>query len=147
MRPCGHLRRFDLPSWSSKRSAVVFMNRLPLIVVLRMREAIWTRKRLRSLIGFKSQITLLERGRLLVIAEPAIAEHQVVVCLQILGIDGDRLLQLVNRLPIFVLQEEDATDVVDHYAILWILLRGKSQVLQGFVVASFIPKRTRVEVM
>ena len=77
MRSCGHLRRFDLPSWSSKWSAVVFMNRLPLIVVLGMRKAIGTRKRLRSLIGLESQIALLERGRLLVIAEPAIAEHQV----------------------------------------------------------------------
>src|SRR5690348_9944487 len=107
----------------------MFVNCLPLVVVFRMRQAIGSGERLCGFVGFESKVALLVSRSLLVVADTAIAEHEVVVRLQILGIDNDGLLQLVNCLLIFVLKEEDAADVVADNAILGILLRRETQML------------------
>src|SRR6185437_3433945 len=60
---------------------------LPLVIVVRMRLPIRSRDRLRSLVGLEPQIAHLMIVGILLVAEPVVAKHQVVVRLQVLGID------------------------------------------------------------
>ena len=48
----------------------------------------------------------------LFVAESVVAEHQVVVRLQVFGIDRQHRLQNFHRLVILALQEQDASQIV-----------------------------------
>src|SRR5439155_23987853 len=64
-----------------------------------------------------------------------IAEHQVVVRLQILGIDVQRVLELDDRLLEPPLQEQDASQLVAHDAIAPVLRRRDLEMLERLVVS------------
>ena len=66
----------------------MLMDGLALVVVLGVNQTIRTGKGLRRLIGFEAQIAFLIFVRLIGISQTAITQHEIVVCLQILGIDG-----------------------------------------------------------
>ena len=52
-----------------------------------------------------------------VIAEALIAQHQVVVRLQIFRVDSQHLVELLDRFRELPLQEEDAAELIEHDAI------------------------------
>src|SRR5271170_908710 len=65
----------------------VLVNRLPLVVVFGMQLAIGPGDGLRRLIGFEAQIALLVLFRELFVAQTIVGKHQIVVRLQVFGID------------------------------------------------------------
>src|SRR5260370_13780525 len=85
--------------WSrADRHGNMFMDRLPLVVVFGVRLAIGSRDRLRRLIGFESQIALFVFIGARFVTQTAVAEHQVVMRLQIFRInrEGDRKSTRLN---------------------------------------------------
>src|SRR5579872_767230 len=71
-----------------KRRGLMFVNRLALVVILGMKLTIRAGKRLRRLICLESQVEFLFVVRLLRLAQTLVAEHEIVMRLQVLGIDG-----------------------------------------------------------
>src|SRR2546423_11475201 len=84
----------------AQRHRYMFMNRLPLVIVLRMRLPVRSGNRLRPFIRLEPQIAVFVLIRPRLVAQPAVAKHQVVVRLQILRINLQRLFKLADRLPI-----------------------------------------------
>src|SRR6267378_944353 len=121
------LRDYSL-RWSARRgrllglrrckyNADVFMNRLPLVVILGMSLAVWPGDGLGRFIGLEPQIPRLVFVGFGVVAKPVVAQHQVVMRLQILGIDGERLFEFLNRVGVALLQKQDAPKLVTHHAV------------------------------
>ena len=104
----------------------MLMDGLALVVVLGVNQTIRTGKGLRRLIGFEAQIAFLIFVRSIGISQTAITQHEIVVCLQILGIDGHCFLELIDRFLIFVLQEKNPANIVDNHTVLRILLFSDS---------------------
>src|SRR5216684_747884 len=71
----------------------VIVNRLPFIVILRAQEPWLGGERLRCFIGFESQEKFLFAIRLVHLTEPPVAQHQVVMRLDILRIDVQGFLE------------------------------------------------------
>src|SRR5579883_2757295 len=99
----------------------MLMDGLALEIVVGMRLAIGAGDRLRSFIGFEAQIALLVSAGAGIVAEAGIAEHQIVIGLEILGIDGKRLLKFFHGISVALLEEEDATEFVVDDAVARIL--------------------------
>ena len=55
----------------------------------------------------------------LFVPEAVVTEHQVVMRLQVFGIDFEHALQRLYSLVVFALQEEDAAQIVQRDAIAW----------------------------
>ena len=89
-----------------ERNGFMFMDRLPLVVVFRMKLAISASESLRCLVGLEAQILLLLMLRLICLAQTLIAQHKVVMGLQVLGIDVQDLLEFSNGIAAFPLKEE-----------------------------------------
>ena len=68
------------------------------------------RQRLRRLIGFESPEELLFALGLGGLSQAAVAEHQIVVRLQIFGIDRERLLRSADGVGVAALQELNAAE-------------------------------------
>src|SRR4051812_6205688 len=83
----------------------VFVNRLALVVVFGMRHAELTRDRLRGLIRLKTQIAFLMLFGAGGLSESGVAEHQVVMSLEVFRIDLQNLLKLGDGFRVFLLQE------------------------------------------
>ena len=99
----------------------MFVNRLTLVVIFRIAEPIGSCDRLGGFVGLKSQISCLMFPRHLFVAHPSISEHQVVVGLQIFGIDGKYSLQRSNCVRIFSLQKQHSAKIVDSDSVTRIL--------------------------
>ena len=99
----------------------MLVDRLPLIVVFRIQLPVWPCDGLSGFIGFESQIPSLVFLSLLVIAQAVVAEHEVVVRLQILRINGEHLLECRDAVVIFSLQEKDSSEIIQRDAIPRIL--------------------------
>ena len=112
------------------------VDRLPFVVVGGIQLPEGPGDRLGGLVGLEAQIQLLFAPGGLGVAQTTVAEHQVVVRLQILGIDRDHTLQEIDRVPVLTLQEEDACLLIQHHAIAWILRFRGAQMFEGFVVAA-----------
>src|SRR6185369_4267789 len=86
------VKRIGAGSVAPQRSiaplSIVVVNRLPLIVVLGPGETGLLGERLRGLVGFEAAEELLLALGFRGPAEAAVAEHQVVVRLNVLGVDG-----------------------------------------------------------
>ena len=117
----------------------MFVDHLPFVVVLGMLLTVLAGQDLTGFVGFEPFIqALVVRGGLHV-AETAIGEHQRVVRHQILGIDGENVLQGVDGVSVVPLQELNSADLVQHDPILRVLYPGGLQVAQGGrVVARFL---------
>ena len=70
------------------------------------------------------------------LAQPVIAEHEVVVCLQVFGIDGQDGLQNFHRFIVLALQEENASQIVQSDAIPRILGQDSSESRSGPIVVA-----------
>ena len=62
-----------------------------------------------------------------VLAEAPVAEHQVVVRLQIFGVDGERIFENPDCVGVATLEEHDAADLIDYYAVARVLAAGFGQ--------------------
>ncbi len=82
-----------------------------------------------------------------VVAETVVAEHQIVVRLQILGIDAERSFKFLHRIRIFLLQKINPAEFVTHDAIERILLQYALQFGDGFVVLAFFFEVARIKII
>ena len=137
-------RRISIAAWVGE---AVLVNRLPLVVVVRMQLPIWPGDRLRCFVSLEAlvQRSLMSRAR--VIAEALIAQHQVVMRLQILRVDAQHLVELLDRFGELAFQEEDPAELIEHDAIAWIKIRRRTQVPQRLVVAPVVFQRDAEEEM
>jgi len=71
----------------------MLMNLLPLIVVIRMKLSVRPRNRLRRFISLEALVQSLLVRSAFGIAQSLVAEHQVVVSLQVFGVDLQRVLE------------------------------------------------------
>ncbi len=90
----------------------MFVDCLTLVVVFRIQLSIRSGDGLRGFVGLETQVAYLVLMRPLVIAQSLVAEHQVVVRLQVLGINGHNRPQHAHRVHILALQEQDPPQVV-----------------------------------
>src|SRR5216684_30841 len=74
-------------AWRRKRNRDMLVNRLALVVVLRMRPAVRARYGFGGFVGLEAQIADLIIVRPVFQAQAAITEHQIVIGLQILRIN------------------------------------------------------------
>ena len=84
-------------------------------------------------------------GRALGVPKSLRGEHQVVVGLEILGIDGQRLLEHGDRLGVLAPQEEQPADLVVRDPVPGIRLLHRPQVGERLVVAAERLQRHRPE--
>src|SRR5580704_6290366 len=91
-----------------ERDGDVFVDGLALVVVVGMGLAIGAGQGLGGFVGFEAEVTILVRVSAGFVAEAGVAEHQVVVGLEIFGIDGKRLLEFFDGVGVAFLEEEDA---------------------------------------
>src|SRR5262249_23771284 len=90
----------------------VLVNRLPRQVLLGVQAAVRPGDRLGRLVRLETGVQRLLAPLLVLAAEGAVGEHEIVVRRQILGIDAQGLLELGDRFLVPALQEEDAADLV-----------------------------------
>src|SRR3974390_614116 len=128
-----------------ERYTDMLVDRLALVIVLGMCLAVSAGQRLRGLIGFESQVAILMLGGHLFVAQPGVAQHQVVVGLQIFGIDRQRLLKFLHRIRVTFLKKIDASQFVVHHAIARKLRQHALQRFCRFVVLTFFLQYARVE--
>ena len=114
------------------------MDGLALQVVVGMGLAVGSGEGLRRFIGLEAEIALLVIIGAGFVAEAGVAEHQVVVGLQIFGIDRKRLLEFLDGIGVAFLQKEDAAKFVVDHAVARILSEYGSEHAFGFVVLAFI---------
>src|SRR5216684_2158133 len=81
---------------------------LPFVVVFRIDLTIRAGDGLRSFVGFEAQVASLMFFSHLFVTETVVAEHKVVVRLQVLGIDGEHLLQDFKGIGVLPLQKQNA---------------------------------------
>jgi hypothetical protein len=72
---------------------------------------------LRGLVGFETAEQFFFAFGVGSLAQAPVAEHQVIVGLQIFRVDGERVFEGGYGFGVFPLQEEDAADLVDYYSI------------------------------
>ena len=106
----------------------MLVDRLALVVVFGMQLAIGAGDRLRRFVGLEAQIARLMFLRQLLVAQAVVAEHQVVVRLQVFGIDGQHRLQNLHRIVVFALQKQHAPQIVQRHAIARILRQHYAQI-------------------
>ena len=114
----------------------MLVDTLPLVVVFRVLPAVVARNRLRGLIGLEPLVERLLALRVGDSSSAATGEHQVIVGLQILGIDFEDPPERRNRIVIAPLQEEDAPDFVEDRPVSRVLSLRDSQMFQSIVVPS-----------
>src|SRR5438105_6879491 len=96
----------------SKCDAEVFVNRLALVVVRRMRLPVRTGDSLRGFIGLESQVARFVLFCFLVVAEAVVAEHQIVMRLQIFGINGESFFEFGDSVGVPLFEEKDAAEFI-----------------------------------
>src|SRR5262245_5429893 len=122
------------------------MNRLPLVVVFRMRHPELSGDRLGGLIRLEPQISLLVLVRAILLSESVVAEHEIVVSLYIFRIDRQHLLKLRNSFRVFLLQKQNAPSIIADDTILRILLDNLAQLRERIIVFPFRSQNARIEV-
>ncbi len=121
------------------------MDGLTLVVVLGVSLAIGARQGLGGFVGFEAEVTLLVFVGAGFVAEAGVAQHEVVVGLQVFRVDRERLLEFFHRVPVALLQEEDAAEFVVDDAIARELREDGLQNLRGLVVVALFFQDTGVE--
>src|SRR6266705_955793 len=117
---CGYFgcwRLFLFLRSGGQRDAVVFVNRLALVVVFGMPLAVRAGDGLRRFIGFKPQVARLVLFGFGFLPEAGVAEHQIVVRLQIFGVDGQRFVEFGNGICVAFFKEEHAAKFVVYDAV------------------------------
>src|SRR5580765_8307509 len=112
------------------------VNLLALVVVVGRAQTVRTGNRLGRFVGLESRIKrLLARGERRV-ADTLVAEHEIVVRLEIFGIDQEHLSERRDGVVEPPLQEMNPSDLVEHDAVARILLGSDAQVIERFVITS-----------
>ena len=88
------------------------MNRLSLIVILGTQLSGASRQLLRSLIRLEALEERLFALRLVGLPQAPVAEHQVVMCLNVFGIHGQHLFQRTSGFFVAALEEQDASGLI-----------------------------------
>src|SRR6266403_4068388 len=96
-------------------------------------------------VGFETEIAFLVFVGAGFVAEAGVAEHQVVIGLEIFGVDGECLLEFFRGVGVTFLQEEDAAEFVVDDAITGELGENGFEGLGGFVVVAFFFQNAGVE--
>ncbi len=112
----------------------MLVNRLTLVVVFERLQSIGSGDGLRGLVGFEASVQDPLAGRERCVAHALVAEHQVVVGLEVLRVDFERLLEARNRLVEAALEETDAADLVEHHAVTRVLIGDEAEALDRLVV-------------
>ena len=99
----------------------VLMHALSLVVVLGMQLPVGSRNHLRGFICFETQVEFPFSLGFIGLPQALVAEHQVVVRLQIFGINRKHGLQDLHGLGIFALQEKNASQIVERNTVTRIL--------------------------
>ena len=121
------------------------MNRLPLVVVFRMSLPVRSGNGLRRFVRLESQVAFFVCFGFGFVAQAVVAEHQVVVRLQIFRIDAERVFKFFHGVRILLLQKIDAPQLVAHHAVARILLQHDLQVRDRLVILAFFFQDARVE--
>src|SRR5580692_3036247 len=96
----------------------VLVDILPLVVVFRIELAIRPSDGLRRFISLEAQVASLMFFSHFFVAESVVAEHEIVVGLQVFGIDGQHLLQNFHGVRIFSLKKQNAAKIVQRHPIM-----------------------------
>ena len=99
----------------------MLVDRLPFVVVFRVRLAISARKCLRGLISFEAHIQLLLMLCLVGLTQALIAEHEIVVSLQVFRIDAEYPLQGRDGIRVLPFQKEDSAQIILRDAVTRVL--------------------------
>src|SRR5579885_2928474 len=112
-----------------KRYRRMLVDRLGLIIIIRMREFIGTGDRHRRLISLEAQVELLLSRSQFIIIQTSIAEHQVVMSFQVFRINALSLVILLDGLSVFALQEKQASHLISHDTIVRVTFGGQSKLM------------------
>ena len=112
----------------------MLVNRLALVIVLGIQLPIRPGDGLGSLIRLESQVAHLMLVGLFLVAQTVVAEHQVVMRLQILGIDSEYLVQFGDCVLVLALEKKDPSQIVERNAIVGILPDYFSQMLGRLLI-------------
>jgi len=96
-------------------------------------------------VGFEAEIAFLVFVGAGFVAEAGVAEHEVVIGLEIFGVDGECLLEFFRGVGVTFLQEEDAAEFVVDDAITGELGENGFEGLGGFIVVAFLFQNAGVE--
>src|SRR5882672_1004039 len=83
--------------------------------------------------------------RLRIITQAVVTEHQVVVRLQILGINGKRLFEFLYRLRVALLKKEHAAHLVANHTVTRELLKHDSQVSNRAIIIAVFLEGSRIK--
>ena len=86
----------------------MFMDGLALVVVFGVGLAIGAGQGLGGFVGFEAEVAFLVLVGAGFVAEAGVAEHEVVVGLEIFRIDGEGLLEFFDGVGVALLEKEDA---------------------------------------
>src|SRR5262245_25476434 len=110
--------------------ALVLVNLLALVVLLRFEQPSSARDRLRGFLSLESLEQLLLALGFRFVAEAAIREHRRVVSLHVFGVDVENCVDRLDGLRVFTLEEQDARLLVRSHAVARILLQNRFERLQ-----------------
>ena len=99
----------------------MLVDQLPFVVVFGMRLAINAGKCLGRLVSFEAHVELLLMLRLVRLTQALIAEHEIVMSLQVFRVDAEYPLQGRDGIRVFPLQEEDSAQIIQSYAVARVL--------------------------
>src|SRR6266702_3398589 len=128
--PCG---RFPLRH-RPESDAEVLVNRLALVVVFGVRLTVRPGDGLRGFVGLETEISRLVLAGFGIIAEAVVAEHQVVMRLQIFGIDRERLFKLFHCVCVTPLQKKHPAQFIAYHTVTRKLLEHGPQMSRRAVV-------------
>ena len=123
----------------------MFVNRLALVVVFGMQLAVRAGDGLCRFIGFKPQVARLVLFGFAFLPQARVAKHQIVVRLQIFGIDGQRFFEFGNGVGVAFFKEEHAAKFVVDDAVARELLNDNPEVCDGAVVVAVFTEGFRIE--
>ena len=113
----------------------MLVNLLALIIVVRMQLTVRTGDGLRRFVGLEPLVQHTFGSRQRRFAEALIRQHQVVMGLQILGVDFEHPLELGDRLAELALQEERPAKLVADNSISRVLRRRCPEMLERVIVS------------
>ncbi len=109
---------------------------LALVVVFGIELAVGAGDGLRRFVGFEAQVASLMLFSHLFVTETVVAKHKVVVRLQVLGIDGEHLLQDFHGVGVLPLQKQNAAKIIQRHSIMRILRKHNLEMRRSLIVVS-----------
>src|SRR5215467_5997206 len=125
----------------------MLVNGLALVIVFEMHPPIRPGNGLRRLVRLKSKISNLVIMRLLLVTESFVTKHQVVMRLQVFGIDLQNPIECLHSVCVLTLQKQNATVIVQSHTISRILRQDLFQLVPSASVISITAQDAGVEIM